>query len=218
MRRPVAVPAFLALLAVLSALPLAAQQRQRRRPKAGAPAAKLSLPSGAAIAGTTTGQLSSAVNRKGDQVTVTVDEDVKDRAGKVVIPAGSTINIVVDSIRHSENRDQRTVSELLVLRVSGVTVAGKTSELRANVDSAQYEFKGRGGAVGDASKVAAGAAIGALAGRVLGGDSNRTRNTLLGAAAGAAIGTQRAIETKDADIVLPAGKKVWLSLTAAFTR
>jgi K+-sensing histidine kinase KdpD len=68
---------------------------------------------------------------------------------------------------------------------------------------------------GDIAKVGAGTAIGAVAGRVIGGN---TKGAIIGGIIGGAIGTQRAIETQDRDVVVPANSRVELTLQGEFTR
>jgi hypothetical protein len=60
------------------------------------------------------------------------------------------------------------------------------------------------------AKVGAGTAIGAVAGRVIGGN---TKGAVIGGLIGGAIGTQRAIETHDRDVIVPAGSRVELTLS-----
>jgi hypothetical protein len=50
-------------------------------------------------------------------------------------------------------------------------------------------------------------------GRVLGGSS---KGAIIGGVIGGAVGAQRAVETKDRDVVLPKGTTVTLSLTEEF--
>ena len=62
---------------------------------------------------------------------------------------------------------------------------------------------------GDVAKVGAGTAIGAVAGRVIGGS---TKGAVIGGIIGGAVGTQRAIETQDRDVVVPANSRVDVTL------
>jgi hypothetical protein len=49
-----------------------------------------------------------------------------------------------------------------------------------------------------------------VAGRVIGGN---TKGAVIGGLIGGAIGTQRAIETHDRDVIVPAGSRVELTLS-----
>jgi hypothetical protein len=58
------------------------------------------------------------------------------------------------------------------------------------------------------------AAGGAVAGRVLGG----SKGTVIGGVLGGAVGAQRAVETKDRDVVVAAGSTARIELTSRFER
>jgi hypothetical protein len=75
------------------------------------------------------------------------------------------------------------------------------------------QLQGRKTNAGDIAKPAAGAAIGAVVGRVLGGS---TKGAVIGGVLGGAVGAQRAVETKDRDVVLPQGTTVVLILDEPF--
>ena len=53
-----------------------------------------------------------------------------------------------------------------------------------------------------------------MVGRVLGGS---TKGAIIGGVLGGAVGAQRAVETKDRDVVLPQGTTVTMSLSDKFT-
>jgi hypothetical protein len=61
-----------------------------------------------------------------------------------------------------------------------------------------------------------GAGAGALLGTAVTGGS--TKGAVIGGVAGAAVGTQRAIETQDRDVVVPAGSRLKVTLAAPFRR
>src|SRR6266850_2260002 len=116
------------------------------QPSPSAPAASpRSLAPGTTIMASTNAEIRSHKNKVGDTVTATVASDIKDRAGRVVIPAGSE--------------------------------------------------------------------VGAVVGRVLGGS---TKGAIIGGVLGGAVGAQRAVETKDRDVVLPQGTTVVLVLDQPF--
>ena len=77
------------------------------------------------------------------------------------------------------------------------------------------ELRDRKTDVGDVAKVGAGAAAGAVVGRVLGGS---TKGAVIGGVIGGAVGAQRANETQDRDVILPAGSTVVITLDNTFTR
>ena len=79
----------------------------------------------------------------------------------------------------------------------------------ATISGVRTKLQGRGTDANDVAKVGAGTAAGAIVGRVLGGS---TKGAIIGGIIGGAVGTQRAVETKDRDVVLPAGTAVTLTL------
>jgi hypothetical protein len=79
----------------------------------------------------------------------------------------------------------------------------------ATITGARTKLQGRGTDANDVAKVAGGTAAGAIVGRVLGGSS---KGAIIGGIIGGAVGAQRAVETKDRDVVLPAGTSVTLTL------
>ncbi|MBI1966627.1 MAG: hypothetical protein HYS40_01435 [Gemmatimonadetes bacterium] len=182
-------------------------------PKPTAPAAPTSY---TAAAGTrldmaVTDTISSRKNKVGDTFAATVVEDVKDVAGRVVIPAGSVVNGTITEVKPAPNPD---TPGALTLAVSSVTVRGMNYPLEARIDSLETVRQGRGVTTGDAAKVAGGAAAGAILGRVLGGNK---KGTIIGGVVGGAVGTAVAVGTKDADIVLPAGAHINLTITKPLT-
>lgn len=169
-----------------------------------------SLAAGTSIAATTNAQISSGTNKVGDVVTASVTSDVKDASGRVVIPAGSTINLRVTQIKPSENKSDSTGT--LALAVESVEMGGNTYPLDADV-MVTGKLVSKGVQAGDVAKVGAGAAAGAIVGRVLGGK----KGTIIGGVLGGAVGAQRAVETKDRDIVVASGSPIRVELRDRFT-
>jgi hypothetical protein len=147
----------------------------------------------------------------GDTVTATLASDVKDDAGRVVIPAGSEVTLTVTAIKPSENKGDKTGT--LTLKPTAVNINGQSYPLSAKIDSVGTHLEGRKTNAGDIAKPAAGVAIGAVVGRVLGGS---TKGAVIGGVLGGAVGAQRAVETKDRDVVLPEGTTVVLILDQPF--
>ncbi len=136
--------------------PPATRPPAQRRPTA---PAMLRLGAGTTIDIAAADTISSRTAKVGDPFSARVVEDVKNAAGKVLIPA---------------------------------------------------VHKGRGVTSGDAAKVGAGAVAGAVLGRVLGGNK---KGTIIGGIVGGAAGAAVAHQTKDSDIVLPAGAHIIIRLT-----
>jgi hypothetical protein len=161
----------------------------------------------------TTAEIRSNKNKVGDTVTATIANDVKDNAGNVVIPAGSAVVLKVTAIKESENKSDKTGT--LTLQPTAVSINGQSYPLSARIDSVGTQLQGRKTGAGDIAKVGAGAGIGAVVGRVLGGS---TKGAVIGGVIGGAVGAQRAVETKDRDVVLPQGTSVTLVLDQSFKK
>jgi hypothetical protein len=176
-----------------------------------APAASAGLKAGTALTASTTSEIRSNKNKVGDTVTATVESDIKDNSGRVVIPAGSEVVLTVTAIKESENKSDKTGT--LTLKPTSVSINGESYPVVASISHVDTKLEGRKTSAGDIAKPAAGAAVGAVVGRVLGGS---TKGAVIGGVIGGAVGTQRAVETKDRDVVLPAGTTVSLVLDQTF--
>jgi hypothetical protein len=180
-------------------------------PAPAAPAASRGLAAGTELTASTTSEVRSNKNKVGDSVTATIATDIKDNAGRVVIPAGSEVVLTVTAIKESENKSDKTGT--LTLKPTSVTINGTSHPLSATIQHVDTKLEGRKTSAGDVAKPAAGAAVGAVVGRVLGGS---TKGAVIGGVIGGAVGAQRAVETKDRDVVLPAGTSVSLVLDQSF--
>ncbi len=121
------------------------------------------------------------------------------------------MTLTVTAIKPSENKSDKT--GMLTLKPTSVNVNGQSYPLSAKIDSVGTHLEGRKTNAGDIAKPAAGVAIGAVVGRVLGGS---TKGAVIGGVLGGAVGAQRAVETKDRDVVLPSGTTVVLILDQPF--
>jgi len=155
--------------------------------------------------------LSSRFTKVGDAFTASVVSDVKDGQGRVVIPAGSTVHGSVTEVKPAPNP---STPGTLTLSLTSVTVGGTSYPIAARIDSLETVRQGRGVTGGDAAKVGAGAAAGAILGRVLG---KNTKGAVIGGIVGGAVGAGVAVQSKDADIVLPKGAHINASLVSALT-
>jgi hypothetical protein len=182
------------------------------QPRTSAPAAApRALASGTTIIASTNAEIRSNKNKVGDTVTATIASDVTDNSGRVVIPAGSEVVLKVTAIKESENKSDKTGT--LTLQPTAVSMNGRSYPVSATIEGVSTELQGRKTNAGDIAKPAAGAAVGAVIGRVLGGS---TKGAIIGGVLGGAVGAQRAVETKDRDVVLPQGTTVTLSLNGPF--
>ena len=178
-----------------------------------APSTARTLAAGTEINATISSEISSKTHKEGQTVTARTARDVRDASGRVVIPAGSTVNLTITSIRESENKSDNTGT--LTLSATSVELNGTTYNLDGRVTGLATELRDRGTNAGDVAKVGAGAAAGAVVGRVLGGG---TKGAVIGGVLGGAVGAQRANETQDRDVILPAGSTVVITLDETFSR
>ncbi|MDQ3137175.1 MAG: hypothetical protein M3Q93_06280, partial [Gemmatimonadota bacterium] len=165
------------------------------------------LDAGASFSAATDSEIRSHKNKVGDEIMATVGSDVKDAAGRVVIPAGSKVTLQVTAIKEAENKGDTTGT--LTLKPTAISINGTSQPLPASISGVRTKLEGRGTNAGDIAKVGAGTAAGAIVGRVLGGS---TKGAIIGGIIGGAVGTQRAVETKDRDVVVPAGTTITLTL------
>jgi len=180
-------------------------------PAPAAPAAAAGLAAGTSLSVTTDAEIRSNKNKVGDEITATVANDVKDGSGRVVIPAGSKVNLQVTAIKPSDSKSDTTGT--LTLKPVSVAIGGESRPFTASISGVQTKLEGRGTGVNEIAKVGAGTAAGAVVGRVLGGGS---KGAIIGGIIGGAVGTQRAIETKDRDVVLPQGTSMTITLDDRF--
>jgi hypothetical protein len=170
-----------------------------------------SLASGASFATTLRDSIDSKTSKAGDVVSLRTTSDVTDDAGRVVIPAGSSVKARITAIKWSENKGDKGT---LTLEPTSVTIGGTSYDINGTTRLPAFAYRKRGGALGDASKVGAGAAAGAVVGGLLG----KGTGAAIGGVVGGAVGAQRAVETKDRDVILAPGSAVTVVLSAAFTR
>lgn len=172
------------------------------------------LASGTAISAKFDAGISSRTHKAGQKLTGTVSSPVKDKSGRVVIPAGSKVHLTIAAIHESENKRDKTGK--LVLTPTKVVIAGVSYSLSGSAAALDRTLKDRKTNAGDLAKVGVGAGAGALLGTAVSGGS--TKGAVIGGVAGAAVGTQRAVETQDRDVVVPSGSRLKVTLKAPFRR
>jgi hypothetical protein len=181
------------------------------RPRPPAAPATLTLAAGSHFDMAATDTITSRTAKAGDAFTARVVEDVRNAAGKVVIPAGSSVSGTISEVKPAPNPN---TPGTLTLAVSSVTIRGTNYPLDATIDSLETVHKGRGITTGDAAKVGGGAVAGAILGRVIGGNK---RGTIIGGIVGGAVGAGVAQTSKDSDIVLPAGAHIVVTVNKPLT-
>jgi hypothetical protein len=165
-----------------------------------------SLGRGALLAGTTGSRLCSTSNRPGDRLVATLAADVAGADG-VVLPAGTGVVLEVASISPQGKVE-------LIAR--GVSLNGAFHPIVADVavGEAPLETRTVAGTNDTKGKAVKGAIAGAILGQILGRD---TKGTLIGAATGAAAGAAAGQLGKKAEVCLPAGAPVRISLADGLT-
>jgi len=158
--------------------------------------------------------INSRTDKAGQKLTGTVSSDVKDKNGRVVIPAGSRVHITIAAIHESERKSDKTGK--LVLTPTKVEIGGRSYPLTGSASALDRTLKDRKTNAGDLAKVGVGIGAGALMGTAVSGGS--TKGAVIGGVAGGAVGAQRAVETQDRDVVVPVGSRLKVTLAAAFRR
>lgn len=173
--------------------------------------ASWTLDAGRQITAATRDTISSRSAKVGDGFTATVVSDVQDARGRVAIPAGAVVYGTVTAVKHATSPSD---AGTLTLAVSGVTVRGKSYPIDASIDAIATERQGQGVTGGDVAKVGVGAAAGAIVGQII--DKN-PKGTVIGAVVGAAAGAGYAAATKDADVRIPEGTHIVITLQQRLT-
>lgn len=149
--------------------------------------------------------------KAGDPFSATVAADVRDRSGHVVIPAGAT---VTGTIVHADPAPNPRAAGRLELSVTEVTVRGRSYPVNATVGTKDTVMQGRGVTTADAAKVGAGAAAGAVVGKLFG---HNAKGAVIGGVLGAAAGGVAANRSRDIDVVLPKGAAIQIQLDQPLT-
>jgi hypothetical protein len=175
------------------------------------PAAKpAALATGETFTVTATDTVTSRVNKAGETMYAKVGQNITAADGRVVIPAGSTVAILLKEFKSAPTKGGK---ETIVLVPTSVAIAGTSYPVTGAVDKVIYSLKGRGITSGTAAKVGAGAAAGAVLGKVIGGN---TGGAVIGGVVGGAAGAAVADETGDRDIVIAPGAAITIRLTGDF--
>ncbi len=166
-----------------------------------------SLSSGTRIEATIGQELSSRTNKSGETVHATVTGDVADGGGRVLIPAGSAVTLVIDKLEPGS--DQVRPEGRLMIDPRSVTVNGETFPIEGTLGPVPHVMKGRGLTKDEAARIAAGAAIGAGVGQAVGKD---TKSTVIGGAVGTVAGGAVAARYAYRDVVVAAGTPIVITL------
>jgi hypothetical protein len=153
-------------------------------------------------------QICTNTFKAGDRFTTATNETITGSNG-ATIPAGTPVVLrVVESARSEDSKDNIKLS----FDVVSLKMGDESYEVMGSVAQTAPLQKVRAqSTTKQAEKIGAGAAIGAIAGQLLG---KNTKGTLIGAAVGAAAGGAVAAGTADYDGCVAAGSSMNVALTA----
>ena len=167
-----------------------------------------SLAAGTAITVASADRICTNTHKVGDRFTAAVTADVAGSNG--TLAAGTPVTLEVVESARGENSQERVK---LAFKDVSIEVAGQTRAVAADITQvAKLDYVRVQSTGTQAGKVATGAAIGAVAGQLLGKD---TKSTVAGAAVGAVAGGAVAAATTDYNGCLPANGAVTVTLTEA---
>jgi hypothetical protein len=175
-----------------------------------APAPKVgAIASGTQLSFITSSDLCTNTNAVGDSYSATLSEAVNGSNG-AAIPAGATVTFTVSQLKRSENSNDPIV---IVFAPTSIAFGGKTYAVDASVNAGFAVDKVRNQPKGaDAKKVIGAAAVGAIAGQLLG---RNPKSTVIGAAVGAAAGGAAAAASANYEGCVRTGTGIVVTLTSA---
>jgi hypothetical protein len=181
-----------------------------RNPSGTAAARTGTIAAGSTLNLASSSKVCTNTNHVGDHFTATVTNAVTGSNG-AVIPAGATANVEVTDLKRSENANDNVV---MGFRVTSVSFGGHTYPVSATTASADVIKVRNQPKSKDIQKVVGGAAIGAIAGQILG---KSTKATVIGAAAGGAAGAGAAAATANYKGCVNSGGRITATLNSATT-
>jgi len=178
------------------------------RTSGGAAARVGTIPAGSTLQLASNSTVCTNTYKVGQRFNASVTNAVTGSNG-AVIPSGATTNVEVTEMKRSENANDNVV---MGFRVVSVTFGGHTYPVSATTTDAQVtkvknQPKGK-----DVQKVIGGAAIGAIAGQILG---RSTKATVIGAAAGGAAGAAAAAATANYEGCVNSGGRITATLNSS---
>jgi len=167
-------------------------------------------------AGTTFGvrlneSLSTNSHSVGSAFSSTLTEAIYGPNGRIMIPAGATVQGRVVESRESGRAGQ---DAHIAVEFTSISHAGQTYSISGSALDAPVRLVTRDSNAEKAAKIGGGAAVGAVLGQVIG---RNTRSTIAGAAIGAAAGTAVAMGTAEVDAVIDSGSLVTIRLDRGVT-
>jgi hypothetical protein len=175
---------ILSLCTIMSLVPLSFAQTTSRPARTSPTPAVTIVPAGTSIDVRVNEPLASDTSLDGDRFTGTVNIDVTNEIGKVIIPRGANVEGRVITAKPSGRLSDAGVLELTIntIRTNGSVV---------NVTTEPFSVQGKSHTKSNTTKIGGGAALGAIIGAVAGGG----KGAAIGAGVGAAAGTAGAAAT-----------------------
>jgi len=166
------------------------------------------IPAGAELNLASGSKVCTNTNKVGDRFNASLTSAVQGSNG-AVFPTGATATVEVTELKRSENANDNVVMGFRVVSVSfgGHTYPVSATTSYAQVAKVKNQPKGK-----DVQKVIGGAAIGAIAGQILG---KSTKATVIGAAAGGAAGAAAAAATANYEGCVNSGGRITATLNSS---
>jgi hypothetical protein len=172
-------------------------------------AAKIgTIPAGATLSLASGSTICTNTNHVGDRFNASVTNAIVGSNG-AVIPAGATATVEVTELKRSENANDNVV---MGFRVVSVNFGGHTYPVSATTQTADVTRVKNQPKSKDVQKVVGGAAIGAIAGQILG---HSTKATIIGGAVGAAAGAGAAAATANYEGCVNSGSRITATLNSS---
>ena len=147
--------------------------------------------------------VSSRTAQVEDRLDATTMVDLRDEEGRVLVPAGSLMRGIVNSVNRATRTDRKGA---LTVAFDRVTINSRSYPIHATVSDALESE----GIMGEKEKIGIGAGAGAILGAILGGAKGALAGILIGGG-----GTIAATEGKDVE--LPAGTVLWVRMDSPLT-
>lgn len=170
-----------------------------------------SLRLGALIDANTGRSITSTTTTAGETLTATVYVDALDDIGRVVIPSGSKIELMVTALTPAGDRKGNDATMRLV--VTGVVIRDHHYDISAELKSMYHSLAGRGFLPGEKNPAQSNG-YGVVAGKVIGTDE---LGTIVGGAMRPAGSVVTASQPAGRDVVVLAGTPIVIKLTERFT-
>lgn len=166
------------------------------------------IPAGATLNLASGSKICTNTNKVGERFNATLTNAVQGSNG-AVIPAGATATVEVTQLKRSENANDDII---MGFRVVSVNFGGRTYPVSATTSYAQVDKVRNQPRSKDVQKVVGGAAIGAIAGQILG---KSTKATVIGAAVGGAAGAGAAAAGANYEGCVNSGGRITATLNSS---